>query len=524
MKKICRVWTVLLGLFILIMPWKVQAQEQESGNAEAYYNIVVVVVEDQEKAEVLGTKEDIQHICQVFLELFSEKNATVKVLGYDGNKAESLTIGKGLSQALDYLKGPHSNSSVPGCVLLLSNQGFESEEGWQEKEQAIKEAKYLNIPIHGFCLNTDPESEMTEIQEIAEATDGFYHELRQIEEENIEILKFYSNIYGMTLVEGEVADTEEKEFFVPSYGVADVHIALEGDLENWQIFLTDPNGNRVSLEELQESAGYMGDIQILQMSDPVSGTWILQAEESEEGSGEESLWVYWIYHMSLDAKIGCQEEEIVLGEPVAVTGQLYAQDALITDSKVYEAYTATLILKNAVTGESQKYPMELQGDAYESVVEFEEYATYDASVILESGGIWTQSEISVLNVGNQPPELTTSLVEKKKVAVFPGSVTVEFPLEEYVTDPEGEGVSYDIKTYSYDSGDVTIEDGVLSIVTGAETKGTVEVLITDSYGASVMMTFEVTVYRMWIGILIVILLAILYFAGRTVYRIRRKSK
>ncbi len=424
-------------------------------------------------------------------------------------------IGGALQRALEELQGQEAEEDIPSCIILFSDGETDlgndtaTYESLKKKDRAIQEAKKLGIPIHGICLNTNNSANTQEVKGIADGTGGFYQEIQSAADLDEAFLKFYSLIYGEAVIPGgEEESPIEKKFKIPSEGIVEVNILIQSTSQTKKIALTQPDGIAYSDAELEAASISTGSYDVIKIVNPDEGVWTLTIDDAPG----TKIKFDWIYNTDLSAEIACETKEVTLDEETEIRGYLLSKGKRTDNEKVYKEYKGTLVLTNTETGESEKYPMETDGSSFDTKVKFPEYGVYEASIQLTCGDIVHTSEKTVINVGNEPPYAEKSVV-KKSIALFPfGHAEGTIQLGEYITDPEGEELNYELGTYSYDVGKVTLENDVLQVDAEGANKGTVVVKAFDPQGASTEVSFEFSVRnygKILAGIFILIVIIIL---------------
>lgn len=536
--------TVLMFLCGIFRTVPVLAEDAQPQTVARHYNVMLVIDGSGSLMGAAGDGTDVQGYRYKALELF------LGVLTNEGNKVGAIVfnhqekmpldtglvdlptmadkknfakkiedagaqgdtdIGGALLKALEELQGEAADPDIPSCILLFSDgetdlgNDADTKASLEKKDQAVLEAKRLGVPIHGICLNTNNSANTQEVRGIAEETGGFYQEIKSASDLSDAFLKFYSLIYGeMILPGGEEETPIEKKFKIPSEGIVEVNILMQCPSETKKITLTRPDGIAYSDAELEAASISTGIYDVIKIIDPEEGVWTLKVDDAPG----TKIKFDWIYNTDLSAEIECEAEDVTLDTDVAIRGYLLSQGKRTESSTVYEEYSGTLILTNSATGESENYPMESDGSSFYTNVKFSEYGTYDASIQLTCGDIIHNSNSTTINVGNEAPVAKESVI-REKITVFPfGSAKAEFDLNDYITDPEGEELAYELGTYSYDADQVTLDSSSLKINADGVKKGTVVITATDSQGASAEATFEVSVINLTAVFVIVLLLII----------------
>src|SRR5699024_8929427 len=102
-----------------------------------------------------------------------------------------------------------------------------------QKAEAIQKARDRGIKIYTVCLNANNKADITEMQQISEATGGTFEEVKSAEDLKSVFNDFYNLIYGTStiqLVDDVFPDTGvlEQNFTVPGIGVEEVNIVVNG--------------------------------------------------------------------------------------------------------------------------------------------------------------------------------------------------------------------------------------------------------------------------------------------------------
>ncbi len=546
-KKKIVVWILMMLLVLNVLSVvPVSAEEEESQTTVKHYNVMLVIDGSGSLVGGEGGGTDAQGYRYRALDMF------LGVLTNEGNKVGAIVfnheaempldtglvdlptmadkknfaqriedigsqgdtdIGGALLRALEELQGDQADPSIPSCILLFSDgetdlgNDADTQASLREKDQAIQEAQRLGIPIHGICLNTNNSANTQEVKGIAEGTGGFYQEIQDAEDLNDAFLKFYSLIYDEPVVDGGEEEIPfEKNFKIPSVGIVEVNIIMESESTTKKVTLTRPDGIPYSDTELEAATIKSGAYELIKIVDPEEGIWTLKVDD--ESGTKTKVKFDWIYNTDLSAEIECETQDVSLNTDVAIRGYLLSQGVRTESTKVYEEYSGTLILTNAATGESQNYPMESDESSFFTNVSFQEYGTYEASIQLACGDIIHNSDSTTINVGNNPPVAKESVI-RERIMVFPfGSAEADFDLNDYITDPEGDELSYELGTYSYDADKVSLDGSDLKVEADGVKQGTVAVRAVDSQGAVVEMTFEISVMNLTILFVIIFLVAV----------------
>lgn len=548
-KKIYRLTAVLMALLILAgNVFSVWAEENVQRKTAKHYNVVLVIDGSGSLTYELGTdKEGYRYeALELFLSVLTNEGNKVGAIVFNDSEKMPLDtglkelntmaakkelsqsirdtkvdgdtdIGGALQQAISEVTGSEADPELPSCILLFSDGETDlgspdaTNVSLKKKEQAIADARKDGIAIHGICLNANNSANTQEVKGIAEGTNGIYLEINTPSDLNNAFLEFYSLIYGESRDPGEwEVGPVEKTFRIPSEGVAEVNILIEAEKNITGINLTRPDGTSYSETELDAISIATGKYKVIKIVDPIQGVWKIKVE----GDPGTKIKFDWIYNTDLSAEIECNSEKASLNENIAIKGYLLSDGKRVQDTNVYSEYSGTLVLTNAVTGEASAYPMETDGTAFSTDVEFSEYGTYYAAIKLTCGNMVHTSNSTAINVGNQAPVAEKKTIQKKIVLLPFKSAKTTFDLNDYVSDPEGDELTFELGTYSYDADKVKLKDGSLSIDADKVKEGNVKVTAKDSQGASCELTFNIKTQNF--TILIVVLLILILLAVLTV--------
>lgn len=408
-------------------------------------------------------------------------------------------IGNALQTALTEIT-KSSSSDTSNCILLFSDgETYLTDKDAEKvsiskKNDALKTAKKLGIPIHCVCLNTNNSANTSEVKKIAEATDGIYMEINSADDLSNVFEQFYSLIYHEPGIPGEEVTDDtgnfSKKFQVPSIGVAELNLIIRTEKNNAKVTLVRPSGIKMSDSEMSAISTVGSNYQLVKLVSPDAGIWELQIQ----GEPHAKLSLNWIYNTQLGADIECSIDpnNIPLNSSVQIKGYLLDGGNRVTDEASYNEYSATLVMTNAATGTENTLAMTADGASFTADVTLNEYGTYYAALKLTCDKIERSSQSIVLNVGNTAPVASPSTV-KETIKLFPfSSGKVEFNLDDYIKDAEDAALTYTLGNYTYSNDAVTLTDNTLSINAKDAKSGTVVVSAADSQGATCEVTFEVS--------------------------------
>ncbi len=557
MKKKALCW---LLLFTLVFSSLITVQAEDVSSQSDNSNVMMVLdgsgsLTNEGGTDVNGLRYDAVNL---FLNLLPDSGSTVGSIVFDDSKTMPLNtgmvnlngsedkrvlfdkikntkaggdtdIGNALQTALTELTKNASSSDESNCILLFSDgetyltDKNAEKASLEKKNDAVKTAKKLGIPIHCVCLNTNNSANTSEVKKIAEATDGIYMEINSADDLTNVFEKFYSLIYNEPgIPEDDKTDEDgnfSKKFQVPTIGVAEVNIVIRTQSNNAKISLVRPSGIQMSDSEVSAISTKGSNYQLIKLVNPDAGVWELQIK----GDPNAKLSLNWIYNTQLGADIECSVDpnNIPLNSSVQIKGYLLDNGSRVTDESSYNEYSATLVMTNAATGTENTLAMTADGASFTADATLNEYGTYYASLKLTCDKIERSSQSIVLNVGNTAPVASPSTV-KENIKLLPfSSGKVEFNLNDYITDAEDAALTYTLGNYTYSNDAVTLTDNTLSIDAKDAKSGTVVVSAADSQGASCEVTFEVSTTNLTF---LFILIPVLIIAIILIILLMKKNK
>lgn len=438
--------------------------------------------------------------------------------------------GAGLARAVEMIK-TDGDPELPSVILFLSDGNTEmstadaTQASLDQKADAIQAAREEGIVIYSVCLNANRTADVSEMQQISDATGGVFQEVAKAEDLQDVFNAFYDLIYGtstITLVDEVFPESGQLEttFDVPGLGVEEVNIIIYGNTTKKS--LLKPDGSESVVTSVDSDTFSM-----LKLTDVVPGTWTLVTE----GVPGDSIKINMVYNTNLSIEVAISPEERVINpaDPVTITAKLKGNNVLATNSEQYIGYSAELQVMDAYGEYIKSIDMSVVGDHFEVKKNFEE-GTYYYKVIVTGNHIEKESEkfgpltstSSVLTEeekNNTAPTPVNEVVEKS-VNIWPfkgGSYTLD--MNTLATDEQDDILRYKIVSSSFIEGtDYTVDaDGILHMDHFSLSKGAFTISATDSGGLSCEIEVIIRAYN--IGLMTLIGLGILALIGAIIFGI-----
>ena len=439
------------------------------------------------------------------------------------------TIGAALDTAINMLleKG---NKDIPSVVILLSDgqSNKQNEEEMNSRSEALTKAKKNSIPVYTVALNADGEADLDVLEQIANATEGKYKEVKKADDLKDVFREFYNMIYSagtIKIFDGTIPSDGKfsKQFDVPYQGVEEVNIIISSDSKIDSLSLVKPDGKEMNSDEVKGITTEAKRFSITKITKPIGGQWTINGK-GEPGS---SIKIDMIYNDSITVETEYEsKEKYSVSDTVQVTGYILDNGNKINSG--YEDYTAKLIPDNE---KGKEVPMKLQDNKFVGTISFDQEGTYTYHMELEGNGLnkYTETASIKLNVGNFAPVVNE---ESKDLSehfwVFPFfTKTCEVDLSKAVSDPDGDELNFDVSSSTFKDTTYEINGDKLVIKDFYDlSKGICTIKASDPKGSFV--EFDVTVSLTNVGIVALIVigagaLIVLAALAFLIYRLSQKK-
>lgn len=441
-------------------------------------------------------------------------------------------IGYALTTALEGLVQGTIDSDNPNCIIFFSDgetylpDDAAMKASLKKKEEAIKKAKSLGIPIHCICLNTNNSASTKEVKHIADATGGLYEEIKSADDLSSVFESFYSLIYSEPgIPDDDITDVTgylSKKFQIPSVGVEEVNVIIRSKKNNLKLGLIQPSGIALSDADIDALSINGSNFQMLKLVDLEPGVW----ELTVHGDPNCNVKLNWIYNTDLGADIECSidPDNIPLNSEVEIRGYILNNGKRVTAEAAYSEYRANLVMTNASTEEKHTLTMDKDGASFVAKATLDEYATYYASLSMSCNKVERSSKSIVLNVGNTAP-VPVSEVEEDSVSKCLGfGGEKEYDLSEFIKDAEDSSLDFelDFGENALDEDAVSLDGNILKVNLKDVKEGSVYIKATDSQGASCNFKFDLETKDRSPIVLGIIGAVLLIIAGIVIYILTRK--
>ncbi len=411
------------------------------------------------------------------------------------------TIGAALDQAVDMLleKGDESLSSV---VILLSDgqSNKQNEKEMNSRSDALTKAKNNSISVYTVALNADGKADLDVLEQIANATDGKYKEVKKADDLKDVFREFYNMIYSagtIKIMDGKIPENGEISvpFNVPYQGVEEVNIIISSDSKIENLSLVKPDGKEMGENVVEGITTVAKRFSITKIAKPNGGEWTLKGI----GTPGSNIEIDMVYNdsITIDTEY-INKEKYSINDTVSITGFILDDGKKMSSG--YEDYTAKLIPDN---DKGKEIPMKISDNSFKGDVTFDKEGTYTYHMELEGNGLkkYTETASIKLNVGNYAPVVNDDAKDfSKHFWVFPFfTKTCEVDLSKVATDPDGDKLTFNVSSSTFKDTTYEIQDNKLVIKDFYDlSKGICMVRAVDEKGSYV--EFNVTVLLTNVGI------------------------
>lgn len=486
-----------IGLFINLLT--------DEGN---YIGNVVFSNDVLSKQDIIAA--DGQQTKNDFINKLKETNAT----GYTN-------IGGGIDTAVEMLK-EQGDPSLPSVILFLSDGNTEMPDQDQLdaslalKADAIQKAREHDIQIYSVCLNANATADVSEMKQLADATNGHFNEVASPEDLTEVFNDFYNMIYGTSTINigDEVVPDNgviEKEFNLPSFGVEEVNIIIYGVVDNVEVL--NPVGTLIN-STVTKSSTYT----IVKFSDISEGKWKLTAT----GDPGTHIKINMVYNTNLHVGISSNATNgaISNSEDLVVSAVLESNGTTATQDGQYSGYSATLLVMDSYRNVVNEIPMEVKNGCFVSTMKYNP-DTYYFKVNVTGNYLNKESEelgpivvaeaevVEEVEVKEDKAPTPVKNPVKETIYIIPFKENEHsFDMTELAKDDNDSKLHYEIVSSSFIEGeDYSVDGNNVELTQYSLRKGAFTVRAYDSLGQ--YCDIEVIITSINVGILTLIIVGII---------------
>lgn len=443
-------------------------------------------------------------------------------------------IGEALQKAVTMLDEA-GDKDLPSIILFLSDGNTDlkdkkdMENSLNMKADAIQAAREKDIAIYSVCLNANKKADVSEMEQISQATGGEFREVGSASDLQEVFNSFYNLIYGTSTTQllDEAFDESgvlETKFNVPGLGVEEINIIIYGKVSEVELF--DAQGQKKDVSPMEYNTFTM-----IKSTDVSAGEWKLITK----GTAGNHIKINMVYNTNLEVELKTQALGKVTNPKDRVKFEAYLSSGEIkADSSNIGGYEAELIVSDAYGKELDKFPMTVVDDHFELSQNLSNGVYFVKAHVSGNSLDKTSESLGPIEVSdkalteeeknNTAPVPVTDKI-KKTVYIIPfKDNTVSFDLKGLAKDKEDKELHYMVASSSFIEGkDYSLgDDMVLKLYHYSLSRGDFDIKATDSKGLSCNISIVVKSINVGVVTAIVVLiigLIVLAVMGYFAYRL-----
>ena len=443
-------------------------------------------------------------------------------------------IGEALQKAVTMLDEA-GDKDLPSIILFLSDGNTDlkdkkdMENSLNMKADAIQAAREKDIAIYSVCLNANKKADVSEMEQISQATGGQFREVGSASDLQEVFNSFYNLIYGTSTTQllDEAFDESgvlETKFNVPGLGVEEINIIIYGKVSEVELF--DAQGQKKDVSPMEYNTFTM-----IKSTDVSAGEWKLITK----GTAGNHIKINMVYNTNLKVELKSEALGKVTNPKDGVKFEAYLSSGEIkADSSNIGGYEAELIVSDAYGKELDKFPMTVVDDHFELSQNLSNGVYFVKAHVSGNSLDKTSESLGPIEVSdkalteeeknNTAPVPVTDKI-KKTVYIIPfKDNTVSFDLKGLAKDKEDKELHYMVASSSFIEGkDYSLgDDMVLKLYHYSLSRGDFDIKATDSKGLSCNISIVVKSINVGVVTAIVVLiigLIVLAVMGYFAYRL-----
>lgn len=405
-------------------------------------------------------------------------------------------IGEALQKAVTMLDEA-GDKDLPSIILFLSDGNTDlkdkkdMENSLNMKADAIQAAREKDIAIYSVCLNANKKADVSEMEQISQATGGEFREVGSASDLQEVFNSFYNLIYGTSTTQllDEAFDESgvlETKFNVPGLGVEEINIIIYGKVSEVELF--DAQGQKKDVSPMEYNTFTM-----IKSTDVSAGEWKLITK----GTAGNHIKINMVYNTNLEVELKSEALGKVTNPKDGVKFEAYLSSGEIkADSSNIGGYEAELIVSDAYGKELDKFPMTVVDDHFELSQNLSNGVYFVKAHVSGNSLDKTSESLGPIEVSdkalteeeknNTAPVPVTDKI-KKTVYIIPfKDNTVSFDLKGLAKDKEDKKLHYMVASSSFIEGkDYSLgDDMVLKLYHYSLSRGDFDIKATDSKGLS----------------------------------------
>ena len=421
-------------------------------------------------------------------------------------------IGSAMLRATEMLRGMKQENDLPCMILLFSDGKTDFTTGdvirrfhasWANADKALNAAREEGIAINGILLNVGGAADrgVEEFRLYTYGTGGQFEEVKWAPDLAPAFRRLYQIVTNAAYTgDQRVAFSEQGEaeifFTVPSFGVEEVNVIIEGENLRPDETEKDKDAGRVSVEIFRpdgerfdadghalENIRYM----LYKIPEPDLGIWHVLLK------GKPGDWVdvTMVGNPSLTVTLGGDEAESYTAfTPYAFTAGIFDPAVPMLSEEQLDGLDAMLVRENPATGAVSEYPCtgRVDNNYFFENISFPAGGDYNLSAVFSLGDFRVSSAVLPITVESAPlSAAVSSITDMLEYGQFRDGVW-ELELAELFGADRESGLRYEV---SDDFGGlVSVENGVLKVRPEAPEPLSFALTATDAADQSASISFD----------------------------------
>lgn len=393
-------------------------------------------------------------------------------------------IGSAMLRATEMLRDMKRENDLPCMILLFSDGKTDFTTGdlvsrfhasWANADKALNAAREEGITINGILLNVGGAADrgVEEFRLYTYGTGGQFEEVKWAPDLAPAFRRLYQIVTNAAYTGDQrvsFSDKGEAEIFftVPSFGVEEVNVIIEGedlrpdetrkdkDAERVSVEIFRPGGERFDADgHALENIRYM----LYKIPEPDLGIWHVLLK------GKPSDWVdvTMVGNPSLTVTLGSGAESYTAYEPYSFTAGVFDPAVPMLSEEQLDGLNAVLVRENPATGAVSEYPCteRVDNNYFFENISFPTGGDYNISAVFSLGDFRVSSAVLPITVESAPLAAeVSSITDMLEYGQFRDGVW-ELELAELFGADRESGLRYEV---SEDFGGlVSVENGVLKV-------------------------------------------------------------
>ena len=329
-----------------------------------------------------------------------------------------------------------------------------------------------------------------DMKNIAENTNGKY-----IRADNVNDLpQFFSELLQtIDGIKGEDLGTitangeyQTVDFNITNSNVSEANIVILHDKKIKDVKLINPKNKEVDLSSDNFVYTNSSKYTLIKMLKPDEGQWKMKVK----GISGDQIKISLVYNYDLELVSSVSKNSVSKGDKIDINAYFNYENKKLENKDFYSSIEAKAIVRDSKNEETE-VKLNFKEDGYVGEFTLEEHGDYYVTVHTLGQGIDKYSEEMKITCTNQAPVIS-GLEDKMDIKL---GESVDIDLSEYIKDPEGDKVTFNISNSDNNVLSAKLEGSVLSITANEEGKSDIEIVAKDGQDQQTKFNIDVKSYN-----------------------------